>query len=329
MPFEKATYNIWDIPLTKFEECVKRFQIHGWMKMLELYFRQRIIRKGEMKMAGLTQEQQSNSQFTLESILEEDDQEEVVEEKKKIHKNNEVSKSLPFDKCIEADNEVDELEKRKTLCRQLGDKLTTKKESKRAIRKWLGIGTIIKTIFKVAFKPILVHAISIAGVIFFSKLLISSFNINSFDLKDYFLSSLLMFVSGMMILVLVAVAIGALVWAAMDDYNFIEEKMKSKDYMLDENIIDCPIAAKEELLSCIKDDDELYIRLNKKKNRIDALDEKSNFSSSWKFEKPKGKHDIEFQMKYFADQLEDGKIYKISDIITDKAHKKQERNEEK
>lgn len=281
-------------------------------------------------MAGLTQEQQSNNCFTLESILEEDDdQEEVVEEKKKIHKNNEVSKSLPFDKCIEADNEVDELEKKKALCRQLGDKLTTKKESKREIRKWLGIGTIIKTIFKVAFKPVLVHAISIAGVIAFGKLLINSFNINSFDLKDYFLSSFLMVVSGIMILACIAVAIGALVWMAEDDYNFIEEKMKSKDYMLDENIIDCPIAAKEELLSCINDDDELYIRLNKKKNRIDALDEGSNFSSSWKFEKPKGKHDIEYQMKYFADQLEDGKIYKISDIITDKAYKKQERNEEK
>lgn len=281
-------------------------------------------------MAGLTQEQQSNNHFTLESILEEDDEQEpVVEEKREIHKNNEVSKSLPFDKCMEADNEVDELEQKKTLCKELGDKLTTKKESKREIRKWLGIGTIIKTIFKVAFKPVLVHVISIAGIIAFGKLLINSFNINSFDLKDYFLSSFLIFVSGMMILVCIAVAIGALVWMAMSDYNFIKEKMKSKDYMLDENIIDCPIAAKEELLSCINDDDELYIRLNKKKNRIDALDEKSNFSSSWKFEKPKGKQDIEYQMKYLADQLEDGKIYKISDIITDKAHKKLERNEEK
>lgn len=281
-------------------------------------------------MAGLTQKQQQpNSRFTLESILEEeDDQEEVVEEKKEVHENNEVSKSLPFDKCIEADNEVDELEQKKMLCRQLGDKLTTKKESKREIRKWLGIGTIIKTIFKVTFKPILVHAISIAGIIAFGKLLINSFNINSFDLKDYFLSSFLIFVSGMMILACIAVAIGALVWMAMDDYNFIEEKMRNKSYMLDENVIDCPIAAKEELLSCIEDDDELYIRLNKKKNRIDALDDKSNFSSSWKFEKPKGKHDIEYQMKYLADQLEDGKIYKISDIITDKAYKKLENNKE-
>lgn len=280
-------------------------------------------------MAGQTQEQQSNNRFTLESALEEEDvQEEAVEEKKEIHKNNETIKSLPFDKCIEADNEVDELEKKKALCRQLGDKLTTKKESKKEIRKWLGMGTIIKTILKVTFKPILVHAISIVGIIAFGKLLINSFNINSFDLKDYFLSSFLMVVSGIMILACIAVAIGALVWMAMDDYNFIEEKMKDKDYMLDENIVDCPIAAKEELLSCIKDDDELYIRLNKKKNRIDALDEKSNFSSSWKFEKPKGKHDIEYQMKYLADQLEDGKIYKISDIITDKAYKKQERNED-
>ena len=272
-------------------------------------------------MAGLTQEQQSNNHFTLESILEEeDDQEAIVEEKKETHKNSETSKSLPFDKCLEADNEVDELEKKKTLCRQLGDKLTTKKESKKEIRRWLGIGTIVKTIFKVAFKPVLVHAISIAGVIAFGKLLINSFNINSFDLKDYFLSSFLMFVSGMMILVCIAVAIGALVWAAMDDYNFIEEKMKSKDYMLDENIIDCPIAAKERLLSHIEDD-ELYIRLNKKKNRMDLLEDGIKADNWWKFEKPKGKHDIEYQMKYFAEQLEDGKIYKISDIITDKAYK--------
>lgn len=271
-------------------------------------------------MAGQTQQQQYNNIFTLESILEEDDdQEAVAEEKKEIHKNNETCKSLPFDKCIEADNEVDELEKKKALRRQLGDKLTTKKESKREIRKWLGMGTIAKTIFKVAFKPVLVHAISIAGIIAFGKLCIYSLN-----MRDYFLGATLTLVSAIMILVLVATAIGALVWMAMDDYNFIEEKMRNKSYMLDENVIDCPIAAKEELLSCINDDDELYIRLNKKKNRIDALDEKSNFSSSWKLEKSKGKHDIEYQMKYLADQLKDGKIYKISDIITDKAYKNKE-----
>ena len=275
-------------------------------------------------MAGQTQEQQSNSRFTLESILEEDDdQEAVAEEKKKIHKNNEVSKSLPFDKCVEADNEVDELEQKKTLCRELGDRPTTKKESKREIRKWLGIGAIIKTIFKVAFKPVLVHAISIAGIIAFGKLLINSLNINSFALKDYFLSSFLMVVSGIMILVCIAVAIGALVWMAMDDYNFIEEKMKNREYMIDENIVDCPIAAKERLLSHIEDD-ELYIRLNKKKNRMDLLEDGIKADNWWKFEKSKGKHDIEYQMKYLADQLEDGKIYKISDIITDKAYKKPE-----
>ena len=275
-------------------------------------------------MAGLTQEQQSNNHFTLESILEEeDDQEEVVEERKEIHKNNETSISLPFDKCLEADNEVDELEQKKTLCKQLGDKLTTKKESKREIRKWLGIGTIIKTIFKVTFKPVLVHAVSIAGIIVFGKLLINSFNIKSFDLKDYFLGASLMVVSGIMILVCIAAAIGALVWMAMDDYNFIEEKMKSREYVIDENIVDCPIAAKERLLSHIKDD-ELYIRLNKKKNRMDLLEDGIKADNWWKFEKSKGKHDIEYQMKYLADQLEDGKIYKISDIITDKAYKKPE-----
>lgn len=275
-------------------------------------------------MAGLTQEQQSNNRFTLESILEEeDDQEEVVEEKKEIHKNNEVIKSLPFDKCLEADGEVDELEQKKTLCRQSGDRPTTKKESKKEIRKWLGIGTIIKTILKVAFKPILVHAISIAGIVAFGKLCIYSLDMRGYSLRDYFIGATLTLVSAIMILVLVITAIGALVWMAMDDYNFIEEKMKSKDYMLDENIIDCPIAAKKRLLSHIEDD-ELYIRLNKKKNRIDLLEDRIKADNWWEFEKPKGKHDIEYQMKYFADQLEDGKIYKISDIITDKAYKKPE-----
>lgn len=279
-------------------------------------------------MAGLTQEQQSNSRFTLESVLEEeDDDQEVIAEKavprKEIYKNNEISKSLPFDKCIEADNEVDELERKKTLCKQLGNKPTTKGESKREIRRWLGIGTIIKTILKVTFKPILALAVSIAGVIAFGK-----FSMYSLNMRNYFLGATLIFGSVVMIIMLVATAIGALAWIAMDDYNFIEEKMRDKKYMIDENVIDCPIAVKEELLSCIKDDDELYIRLNKKKNRIDALDEKSNFSSSWKFEKQKGKHDIEYQMRYFADQLKDGKIYKISDIITDKAYKKLESNKE-
>ena len=275
-------------------------------------------------MAGLTQRQRSNNPFTLESILEEeDDQEGAVEEKKEIHKNNEISKSLPFDKCIEADGEVDELEQKKTLCRQLGDRPTTKKESKKEIRKWLGIGTIIKTILKVAFKPILVHAISIAGIVAFGKLCIYSLDMRGYSLRDYFIGATLTLVSAIMILVLVITAIGALVWMAMDDYNFIEEKMKSKDYMLDENIIDCPIAAKKRLLSHIEDD-ELYIRLNKKKNRIDLLEDRIKADNWWKFEKPKGKHDIEYQMKYFADQLEDGKIYKISDIITDKAYKKPE-----
>lgn len=276
-------------------------------------------------MAGLTQEQKSNNRFTLESVLEEedDDQEIVAEEKREIHKKNETIKSLPFDKCVEADNEVDELEKKKTLCRQLGGEPTTKKESKKEIRKWLGMGTIIKTIFKVTFKPILVHAISIAGIIAFGKLFMYSLNV-----KNIFLGATLIFGSIVMIIMLVATAIGALVWMVMDDYNFIKEKMKNKDYMLDENIIDCPIAAKERLLSHIEDD-ELYIRLNKKKNRMDLLEDGIKADNWWKFEKSKGKHDIEYQMKYLADQLEDGKIYKISDIITDKAYKKQERNEEK
>ena len=162
------------------------------------------------------------------------------------------------------------------------------------------------------------RVVHIAGVIAFGKL-----STYSFRVEDIFLGATLILGSIVMIIMLVATAIGALVWMVMDDYNFIEEKMKNKDYMLDENIVDCPIAAKERLLSHIEDD-ELYIRLNKKKNRMDLLEDGIKADNWWEFEKPKNKHDIEYQMRYLADQLEDGKIYKISDIITDKAYKKPE-----
>lgn len=46
------------------------------------------------------------------------------------------------------------------------------------------------------------------------------------------------------------------------------------------------------------------------------------------FENPEDKCNFKYQMKYLADQLEAGKVYKLSDIITDKVKKKvSERND--
>lgn len=272
-------------------------------------------------MAGLTQKQQSNNRFTLESILEEDDDQEAVVEKmnprKGISKDNEANKSLPFDKCLEADSEVDELERKKTLCRQLGDKLTTKKESKKEIREWLGTGVIIKTILKLDFLELIGIAISVSGTIGLWNLWLNT--LNNTDYPPILLLRgicLIIFIGALM-----TIGVYSLFSIATTKYNFITTKMNEKDYLIKEDIVDCPIAVKEMLLSHIEAD-ELYGKVNKERKRFEWLKDDGECDHYWNFDKPKDKNDIEYQMRYLADQLETGKVYKLSDIITDKVKKK-------
>ena len=120
-----------------------------------------------------------------------------------------------------------------------------------------------------------------------------------------------------------SLAIGLCVLASIADvgYNFIPTKMNEKDYMIKENIVDCPIVVKNKFLSYIKAD-ELYGRVNTEKNRFEWLKDNGECCHCWTFEKPKEKYDMEYQIKYLADQLEAGKVYRLSDIITDKVKKK-------
>lgn len=68
--------------------------------------------------------------------------------------------------------------------------------------------------------------------------------------------------------------------------------------------------------------DELYGKVNKERKRFEWLKDDGECDHYWNFDKPKDKNDIEYQMKYLADQLEAGKMYRLSDIITDKVKKK-------
>lgn len=107
--------------------------------------------------------------------------------------------------------------------------------------------------------------------------------------------------------------------------NKIKEKTLSTDYMLNSNVIDCPIEIKKELFNDLVDSKYLYISYDKKENILKFykdnsnevlhehnLNERKNFTE---------KDSLEYQYWYLAKQLEDGKFYRISDIITDIAVK--------
>lgn len=95
--------------------------------------------------------------------------------------------------------------------------------------------------------------------------------------------------------------------------------------MIKEDIVDCPIAVKNLFFYHVKVG-ELYIKVNAKKKRFEWLNNEGECCYCWSienpFENPKDKCNFEYQMKYLADQLEAGKVYKLADIITDKVKKK-------
>lgn len=107
----------------------------------------------------------------------------------------------------------------------------------------------------------------------------------------------------------------------LDSPNSLSGNLNETDYMIKEDVVDCPIAVKNKFLYYVNID-ELYGKVNAEKNRFEWLNNDGECCHYWTFEKSKDKNDFEYQIKYLADQLEAGKMYRLSDIITDKVKKK-------
>lgn len=252
-------------------------------------------------MTGLTQEEQKGSSpFTLEAALEEEPD-----------VNNEyINDALPFDKCIEADKKADEEEKKRKLYNQLGTTKAAREQSEKEIREWLGTDIIIKTIFKTTYSSVIAFAVSVGTTIWSWKSLQNT-------PQEICLA----------ILIAMSLAIGACVLASIACIreNLISTKMNETDYMIKEDIVDCPIAVKNLFFYHVKVG-ELYIKVNAEKKRFEWLNNEGECCYCWSiespFKNPEDKCNFEYQMKYLADQLEAGKVYKLSDIITDKVKKK-------
>lgn len=252
-------------------------------------------------MVGLTQEEQKqNSPFTLEAVLEEEPE----------VNNSYVNDALPFDKCLKADKQADEEEKKRRLYNQLGTIKAIREQSEKEIKEWLGVGTIIKTIFKTTCSSVIAFTISVGTTIWSWKSLQNT-------PQEICLA----------ILIAMSLAIGACVLASIACIreNLISTKMNETDYMIKEDIVDCPIAVKNLFFYHVKVG-ELYIKVNAEKKRFEWLNNEGECCYCWSienpFKNPEDKCNFEYQMKYLADQLEAGKVYKLSDIITDKVKKK-------
>lgn len=94
-------------------------------------------------------------------------------------------------------------------------------------------------------------------------------------------------------------------------YEQLKEKTLSTDYTLDDGVIDCPIEVKKDLLDRL-DKGFVYLSVGFGANHLYYYKE-----DGYTEEHPSRIYSNEYE--YFKDQLIEYKLYKISDIIMDKA----------
>lgn len=107
--------------------------------------------------------------------------------------------------------------------------------------------------------------------------------------------------------------------------ELIKKKMSRDDYLINSNVIDCPMKVKRDLFDDLVDRKYLYTSYDKKENALKFYKDCSN-ESLYEYDLNENKNltdrdSLEYQYWYLAKQLEDDKFYRIADIITDKATK--------
>lgn len=242
-----------------------------------------------------------------------------------------IDAALPFDKCLSVDKQCEEEEnankKNREMLeyqRRLGDAETTLKDSKKQIDNWLGKNII----FKYRLNHIIIGIIGlvmIAALIYFIPIIIKS----DIDYHDTILNYMKLFMNGIIsiFIVLLTFILFTLLFdlIIMFKRELVEKKMSRDDYLINSNIVDCPMKIKTELFNDLVDRKYLYISYDKKENILKFYKDYSNEALyEYNLNEHKNfieKDSLEYQYWYLAKQLEDDKFYRIADIITDKAVK--------
>lgn len=245
-----------------------------------------------------------------------------------------IDTALPFDKCLSIDKQCEEEENEDKKNREmleyqrlLGDAKTSLRDSKKQIDNWFGKDII----FKYRLNHTIIGIIGLAmmaALIYFIPILTTT-KINSNHYNEAVLNVVSLFASSLIAIFVVLAAL--LVFILIFDMiiipkrDLIEKKMSREDYLINSNVIDCPMKVKKELFDDLVDRKYLYISYSKKENILKYYKNYSN-EALYEYDLNENKNftekdSLEYQCWYLSTQLEDGKFYRISDIITDNAIK--------
>lgn len=214
-----------------------------------------------------------------------------------MHDNN---LQLPYDRCIEIDREVDTLleeEKKKQQINERKAKLINESKKSRhfTIYKWLGWNFMLEylsgcVLFVITFIPL------------FFILLVSTVAVQSGYIREDFVVKCINITKHIM----------------PSPQKYIEKKMLKKSYLIPEDVIDCPIAVKQELYSLLDERNKYYITL--KDGNIFLYDKDFDCASIVT------EIDKDSETQYLINQFVEGEYYSITDIITDSQVKYKEGN---
>lgn len=202
---------------------------------------------------------------------------------------------------------------------------TTRTNSLKQVLQWIGKPAIIKACMSIVLLIVTVILILIADkfIIEFCALKITQFVVYSKNIVVCLLALFCgtIFTFGLTVLGSICIVVKVANFVMDGPLCVIKNKMLNDDYCIEDDVVDCPIQVKDWLIGRILKN-ELYIVLNKKDKAIELLNNNRNYSHCFDTDiDSTDKTSFEYQFKYFADQLKNGEMYKIADIITDKVVK--------
>lgn len=203
---------------------------------------------------------------------------------------------------------------------------TTRTNSLNQVLQWIGKPAIIKACMSIVLLIAIVVLVLIADkfIIEFCALKITQFVVYSKNIVVCLLALFCgtIFTFGMTVLGSIYIVVKVVNFVMDGPLCVIKNKMLDDNYCIEDGVIDCPVQVKDWLIGRILKN-ELYIVLNKKDKSIAFLNNNRSYSNCFGTNVDStDKTSFEYQFKYFTNQLKDGEMCKIADIVTDKAVKR-------
>lgn len=227
---------------------------------------------------------------------------------------NTIKDTLPFDRCLKADKEFkieqEEREIKEDLASfksQLGLIKTTQSESKKAVFNWVGTDTVLRLKCKRYLFPTIGLAITF-GLLFYALFC-------SLTGKPYINIEISVLMSIVSFLLSASFGIPK---SLDEEFELVKNKMNEYEYLIGNNVVDCPLLIKYDLINSLWEGKKLYIRFVPSKKELQFFTNSEDVTY-WFLKESDDKDSYDYQRNYFANQLIPNKFYTISDIITDKA----------